>query len=109
MTKHFIAFFFALFMVAMAKSQSRKIIDVHFHTRSAGDYGTPPPPNPVSGKAPHASSNEEIYKANLSLQKSTTSSKQSVPARSPEMRIFPSWPLPGFYPLLNIPTKSRNR
>jgi uncharacterized protein len=53
----------------MASSQTRKIIDVHFHTRSAGDYGPVPPPNPVSGKTPHASSNEEIYNVNVALLK----------------------------------------
>ncbi|WP_374445293.1 amidohydrolase family protein [Epilithonimonas sp.] len=59
-----------VFLIAgFAKSQTRKIIDVHFHTRSAGDYGTTPPPNPASGRLPHASSNEEIYSSNLVLLK----------------------------------------
>ncbi len=50
-------------------AQERKIIDVHFHTRSAGDYGTPPPPNPVTGKAPDAATNEAILQSNYALLK----------------------------------------
>ncbi|PZR26932.1 MAG: hypothetical protein DI535_12195 [Citrobacter freundii] len=67
MVKHFITFCFALLIAGLAKSQTRKIVDVHFHIRSAGDYGPVPPPNPVSGKQPHASSNEEIYESNIKL------------------------------------------
>ena len=48
-------------------AQHRKIIDVHFHTRSAGDYGLIPPANPVSGKIPNTSTNETILASNLSL------------------------------------------
>lgn len=50
-------------------AQERRIIDVHFHTRSAGDYGTPPPPNPVTGKAPDAATNEAILQSNYALLK----------------------------------------
>lgn len=49
--------------------QQRKIIDVHFHTRSAGDYGPQPPPNPVTGKVPNAATNEAILKTNYDLLK----------------------------------------
>ncbi|MFV8328492.1 amidohydrolase family protein [Flavobacterium sp. ZS1P14] len=48
-------------------SQKRKIIDVHFHTRSAGDYGASIPPNPITGKLPNAQSNDEIYNSNIAL------------------------------------------
>ncbi len=67
MTKHIIALCFTFCLIGFAKSQTRKIVDVHFHTRSAGDYGTPPPPNPITGNHPHAASNEEIYSYNVSL------------------------------------------
>ncbi len=50
-------------------AQSRKIIDVHFHTRSAGDYGPVPPLNPITGKSPKAGTNEEIYNTNSALLK----------------------------------------
>ncbi|ASU32002.1 amidohydrolase family protein [Mucilaginibacter xinganensis] len=50
-------------------AQQRKIIDVHFHTRSAGDYGTPPPPNPVTGKTPDAGTNDAIFRGNFALLK----------------------------------------
>ena len=96
-------------MVAMAKSQSRKIIDVHFHTRSAGDYGTPPPPNPVSGKAPHAFSNEEIYKANLFLLKKYNVVKaicSGTLARSADFSLMDST---RFLPALEFPDHQNNR
>ncbi len=48
-------------------SQNRRIIDVHFHTRSAGDYGETPPPNPITGKQPEAQTNDAIYKSNVAL------------------------------------------
>lgn len=48
-----------------ACSQNRKIIDVHFHARSAGDYGTPPPPNPMTGLMPNAQTNDAILKSNI--------------------------------------------
>lgn len=51
------------------RAQSRRIIDVHFHTRSAGDYGVPPPPNPVTGKMPDAGTNQAILTHNLALLK----------------------------------------
>ena len=47
----------------------RRIIDVHFHSRSAGDYGEIPPPNPVTGKKPNALTNEEICRSNIALLK----------------------------------------
>lgn len=50
-------------------AQQRKIIDVHFHTRSAGDYGPQPPPNPVTGKIPDAGTDEAILNANYALLK----------------------------------------
>ncbi len=50
-------------------AQTRKIIDVHFHTRSTGDYGLTPPPNPISGKFPKAKTNEEIYNSNIAFLK----------------------------------------
>src|SRR4051812_39212927 len=62
-----IVLYFVFFMNCFA--QERKIIDVHFHTRSAGDYGTPPPPNPVTGKAPDAATNEAILQSNYALLK----------------------------------------
>jgi predicted TIM-barrel fold metal-dependent hydrolase len=62
-----IALQFVFFINCFA--QERKIIDVHFHTRSAGDYGTPPPPNPVTSKAPDAATNEAILKNNCALLK----------------------------------------
>ena len=49
--------------------QVRKIIDVHFHTRSVGDYGMIPPPNPITGVPPKASTNDEIYNSNSRLLK----------------------------------------
>jgi predicted TIM-barrel fold metal-dependent hydrolase len=52
-----------------SQAQQRKIIDAHFHTRSAGDYGPTPPPNFVTGKKPDAASNEAILNANLALLK----------------------------------------
>jgi predicted TIM-barrel fold metal-dependent hydrolase len=58
-----------LILPLLGVAQTRKIIDVHFHTRSAGDYGTPPPPNPVTGQVPAARTNDEIYRANLTLLK----------------------------------------
>lgn len=51
------------------EAQPRKIIDVHFHTRSAGDYGPTPPPNPVTGKMPNAATNKAILQANYALLK----------------------------------------
>jgi predicted TIM-barrel fold metal-dependent hydrolase len=52
-----------------SNAQQSKIIDVHFHTRSAGDYGTPPPPNPITGKAPNAGTDAVILNTNLALLK----------------------------------------
>ncbi|WP_345212254.1 amidohydrolase family protein [Mucilaginibacter gynuensis] len=42
---------------------------MHFHTRSAGDYGLQPPPNPATGKKPNAGSNEAILSSNYHLLK----------------------------------------
>ena len=65
-------YFLLIFSVLVSKStcaQTRKIIDVHFHTRSVGDYGVIPPPNPITKKLPKASSNEEIYNSTSTLLK----------------------------------------
>lgn len=65
-------YFILLLMMGWALgvgAQARKIIDVHFHTRSAGDYGVPPPPNPITGKAPAAGTNAAILTNNLKLLK----------------------------------------
>jgi predicted TIM-barrel fold metal-dependent hydrolase len=58
-----------IYFCISSQAQQRKIIDVHFHTRSAGDYGVPPPPNPVTGKAPDAATNEAIFRNNYRLLK----------------------------------------
>jgi hypothetical protein len=61
-----------VFFLLVSKSicaQTRKIIDVHFHTRSAGDYGPTPPSNPITGKLPKAGTNEEIYNSTSTLLK----------------------------------------
>jgi hypothetical protein len=42
------------------KQQPRKLIDVHFHARSATDYGKTPPPNPVTGKVPTYKTDQEV-------------------------------------------------
>ncbi|RFZ91342.1 amidohydrolase [Mucilaginibacter conchicola] len=63
-------YFFALLLLSWnfyGFGQQRKIIDVHFHTRSAGDYGPLPPPNPVTGKRPDAATNEAILNTNYGL------------------------------------------
>lgn len=56
-------------LVVSVCAQSRKIIDVHFHTRSAGDYGATPPPNPVTGIVPDAGTNQAILSHNLTQLK----------------------------------------
>jgi predicted TIM-barrel fold metal-dependent hydrolase len=58
-----------LFLFLKAEAQERKIIDVHFHTRSAGDYGVPAPPNPFTGKTPDAATNEAILVNNIAQLK----------------------------------------
>jgi predicted TIM-barrel fold metal-dependent hydrolase len=67
MTKYLSLFLILILFTQNSLSQSRKIIDVHFHTRSAGDYGEIPPPNPITGKQPEAQTNDAIYKSNVSL------------------------------------------
>ena len=55
----------SLFCIStLAVAQNRKIIDVHFHTRSFGDYGSVLPTNPITHQKPHAGSNQEIYISN---------------------------------------------
>jgi len=63
--------FLLVFMVISSNNyaRQRKIIDVHFHSRSAGDYGNSAPPNPVTGKVPKANSNQEICSENLRMLK----------------------------------------
>lgn len=58
-----------LFYSTFSYAQQRKIIDVHFHTRSAGDYGVNPPPNPMTGKMPNAATNQAILETNHLLLK----------------------------------------
>jgi hypothetical protein len=58
-----------LFYSTFSYAQQRKIIDVHFHTRSAGDYGVNPPPNPMTGKMPNAATNASILQTNHLLLK----------------------------------------
>lgn len=65
----FINCFVLFFLLSSLSAQNRKIIDVHFHTRSVGDYGNIPPLNPISGKAPNAATNENITAANFTLLK----------------------------------------
>ncbi len=67
MKKSILIFILVLLNTANLYAQNRKIIDVHFHSRSAGDYGPNPPANPVTGKVPDAKTNEAIVKANLFL------------------------------------------
>jgi predicted TIM-barrel fold metal-dependent hydrolase len=69
MTKYYIALSFFLSIFEHTFSQNRRIIDVHFHTRSAGDYGPLLPANPVSGKIPRANTNVEILSSNIILLK----------------------------------------
>lgn len=65
----FLLLILSLFVFKNTFAQSRKIIDVHFHTRSVGDYGVIPPPNPITGAHPKASTNDEIYNSNNILLK----------------------------------------
>ncbi len=53
----------------ITNAQSRKIIDVHFHARSAGDYGPTPPNNPMTGKTPNAKNNTAILQTNIAYLK----------------------------------------
>lgn len=69
MSKYYVILLLFLAIGRQSFSQHRKIIDVHFHTRSAGDYGPQPPANPVSGKTPDAGTNESILSSNLLLLK----------------------------------------
>lgn len=69
MKSYFYLIIFVLFISKNIHAQTRKIIDVHFHTRSSGDYGVIPPPNPVTKKIPKAFTNEEIYNSNVMLLK----------------------------------------
>ncbi|WP_295673578.1 amidohydrolase family protein [uncultured Mucilaginibacter sp.] len=69
MVKLYLVFAVFAFIYVNCDAQQRKIIDVHFHTRSAGDYGMPPPPNPVTGKAPDAGTNDAILRNNYALLK----------------------------------------
>ncbi len=70
MTKLYLALAVAILLCTDAGAQQRKIIDVHFHARSAGDYGVPPPDNPMTGKSPNAQTNNAILKTNIAyLQK----------------------------------------
>ncbi|KAF2327345.1 amidohydrolase family protein [Flavobacterium daemonense] len=67
MKKAILLYLIPILFFQSAISQNRKIIDVHFHTRSAGDYGKIPPPNPITGKAPKADNNDMILNSNLEL------------------------------------------
>lgn len=67
MTKYLSLFSILILFTQNSLSQNRKIIDVHFHTRSAGDYGETPPPNPITGKRPEAQTNDAIYKSNVAF------------------------------------------
>ncbi len=69
MTKLYLALALTTLFCTAAYAQKRKIIDVHFHARSAGDYGNPPPDNPATGKAPNAQTNEAILKTNVGYLK----------------------------------------
>lgn len=62
--------FCILFISADQKQPvKRKIIDVHFHTRYAKDYGPTPPPNAVTGKVPSYKTDEDVVKLMLSTLK----------------------------------------
>lgn len=69
MNKSILLFLILILFFQSITSQNRKIIDVHFHTRSAGDYGKIPPANPVTGKLPDAQTNDIILDSNLALLK----------------------------------------
>ncbi len=69
MRKLIFAISFAFAAIVPAQSQTRKIIDVHFHARSAGDYGPTPPNNPMTGKAPNANTNDAILQTNIAYLK----------------------------------------
>jgi hypothetical protein len=58
-----------LFIICILNAQNRKIIDVHFHARSIGDYGPSTPANPVTGKIPPAKTNDDIVTNNLAALK----------------------------------------
>ncbi len=59
---------------AFAQGQSqgpvRKIIDAHFHAYSVDELGLPAPANPVTGKVPRASTNQEVLTGMLQVMKS---------------------------------------
>lgn len=69
MARYHLVLLLFLFPAKQLFSQHRRIIDVHFHTRSAGDYGPVAPVNPVTGKKPDAATSEAIVSANLKLLK----------------------------------------
>lgn len=69
MNKSILLFLIHILFFQSAISQNRKIIDVHFHTRSAGDYGKIPPPNPITGKTPDAQTDDIICNSNIALLK----------------------------------------
>ncbi|SNR81908.1 amidohydrolase family protein [Flavobacterium sp. ov086] len=69
MNKRILLFLLPILFLQNIIAQNRKIIDVHFHTRSAGDYGKIPPPNPITGKTPEAQTNEAIFNSNIALLK----------------------------------------
>lgn len=52
MKNFIILFIFSIIYFGNLYAQKRKIIDVHFHARSANNYGTPPPPNHMTGRVP---------------------------------------------------------
>lgn len=62
--------FFILFISADQKHPAkRKIIDVHFHTRYAKDYGPTPPPNAVTSKIPPYKTDDEVVQLMVSTLK----------------------------------------
>jgi predicted TIM-barrel fold metal-dependent hydrolase len=69
MNKRIVLFLLLILFLQNMIAQNRKIIDVHFHTRSAGDYGKICPPNPITGKIPDAQTNEAIFNSNMALLK----------------------------------------
>jgi len=46
-------------VLAQNKKNERKIIDTHFHCLTWNSFGTPPPPNEITGILPKAKSNNE--------------------------------------------------
>jgi len=99
-----------LFLLAanQEKHPPRKIIDVHFHAHLSTDYGTPPPPNPVTGKVPKWKDDKDVIDQMLATLKANNVIKVIACGSFATIKEFQLADTGRFIPALDFPDSQNN-